>query len=320
MLSSSKRLFLSLCACTAAACSSDAQADLDPPQAVQLQLQALREAELSFGDAVLAELTGRAQDAPSWTFQLSAAASVSLRTQAAEAGELVDTVMTLQRRNPRGWSRPFARSDDGPYTHFSELTRQLEAGDYRVAVDGFTRRARGPFLLASRCEGAGCPPRPAQCLFGGTFRELRDSALFDAPIHERLLLAQASTLNTTEAAQLLSAVRVAYEDANDLSAAFEAVDQNEVHRYTLREHSGPRTLVVYEYGAGDNSYGAAFELASTSRATEIHDGDLYECNVFGTPHGARAGAECGGWWGMTCDFGLGCTDFDPANGTGRCAP
>jgi hypothetical protein len=254
----------------------------------------------------------------SWTFHLGATASVALRTQAAESEGQVDTILSLQRRTARGWSRPFARNDDAPHTRFSELARTLDAGEYRLSVEGYTRRVQGPFALASRCEGLGCPPRPAQCLFGTTFRELRDSALFEAPSHEVLRFERASTLGQQEAAQLLAAVRVAYEEAADLSAAFDAVDQNEVHRYTLRERAGARTFVVYEYGAGDNSYGAAFDRESATPAAEIHDGDLYQCNVFGTPHGARPGAACGGWWGMTCDFGLSCFDFDPETGTGSC--
>jgi hypothetical protein len=318
MLSPSKRLLPCLCLCVASACSNASRAELDAPEVVRQQGQALAERGLTFGDPLAAELPGGANNAVSWTFHLSGTANVALRTQAAESEGMVDTVLSLQRRTARGWSRPFARNDDAPHTHFSELVRVLDAGDYRLSVEGFARRVHGPFMLASRCEGGGCPPRAAQCLFGATFRELRDSALFEAPSHEVLRLEQASTLSQQEAAQLLTAVRVAYEDAADLSAAFDAVDQNEVHRYTLRERAGSRTFVVYEYGAGDNSYGAAFQLENTTPAVEIHDGDLYECKVFGAPHGARPGAACGGWWGMTCDFGLSCFDFDPETGTGSC--
>jgi hypothetical protein len=244
---------------------------------------------------------------------------VWLRTQAAEGGEPeLDTVLELLRRRAGTWER-VAHNDDAPGTRFSELSEHVNAGEYRVVVRGFRRRTQGSFLLTSRCEGAGCPARPPQCLFGTTFRELRDSASFAAPTHERLTAARAGKLTASEAAQVLAAVRVAYEDAADLDAAFASVDEGEVNRYTLRELHGSRTFVAYEYGAGDNSYGAAFLAPSASAAVEIHDGDLYECTIFGVPRGARVGADCGGSWGMTCDFGLRCVDFDPERGAGVCA-
>jgi hypothetical protein len=170
-------------------------------------------------------------------------------------------------------------------------------------------------------EGEELPPGPPPaeaCLFGDTFRTLRDSAAFALVLREVIDANSASALPEEQAAQLLSAVRVAYEDAADLPAALASVDQGEVNRLVLAELAGPRSFVVYEYGAGDNSYGAVFEGDSAVRAAEIHDGDLLACTVVGTPRGARAGADCGGAWGNTCDSGLVCADFDEERGAGRC--
>jgi hypothetical protein len=38
-------------------------------------------------------------------------------------------------------------------------------------------------------------------------------------------------------------------------------------------------FIAFEYGAGDNSYGAFFERRGEAMVSAIHDGDLYECTV-----------------------------------------
>ncbi len=40
-----------------------------------------------------------------------------------------------------------------------------------------------------------------------------------------------------------------------------------------------RTFVAFEYGAGDNSYGAIFTKTDGSMVTNIHDGDLEHCTT-----------------------------------------
>jgi hypothetical protein len=168
----------------------------------------------------------------------------------------------------------------------------------------------------------GAPPAPepvASCLFGDTYRELRDSAAFELIAREVLDETLAPDLTVAQAAQLLAAVQVAYEDALDVTSAFASVDQGEVNRLVLAAVDGERTFIAYEYGAGDNSYGAVFEGESAQKVAEIHDGDVLACTVEGTPRGARTGSDCGGGWGDNCDEGLVCVDFDEDSGAGRCA-
>ena len=38
--------------------------------------------------------------------------------------------------------------------------------------------------------------------------------------------------------------------------------------------------VTYDYGAGDNVYGAIYTAGTTTLAAEIHDGDFYACSLF----------------------------------------
>jgi hypothetical protein len=61
--------------------------------------------------------------------------------------------------------------------------------------------------------------------------------------------------------------------------ALAAVDEEEMNVTYYNEPAARRTFIAFEYGAGDNSYGAVFEKQSGNRAAAIHDGDLYECDV-----------------------------------------
>lgn len=57
------------------------------------------------------------------------------------------------------------------------------------------------------------------------------------------------------------------------------VDQGEVNVTWMSEPAGRRGFTAFEYGAGDNSYGAIFESISGEMVTNIHDGDLENCTV-----------------------------------------
>jgi hypothetical protein len=70
-----------------------------------------------------------------------------------------------------------------------------------------------------------------------------------------------------------------WTDVMTATDALAAVDQEEMNVTWFAEPAGRRTFVAFEYGAGDNSYGAFFEKRSGERAAAIHDGDLYECSV-----------------------------------------
>ena len=266
---------------------------------------------LTLGGSVTATLSAE-ESFHAWTFDLAAPASVALRT--ADGGDgMVDTVLYLYRARERGWGPSIARNDDDPPWLFSALSRELEPGRYRVLVKGYDRGERGAFRLVSECEGEGCV---GSCLFGGTYRSMRDSATFD--LEPATTITDGTPLESAQAAQLLAAVRVAYEDAADLAAALGSVDEGEVHRLVLRERASERRFVAYEYGAGDNSYGAVFEGDEPAIVAQIQDGDLYACMVPGVPAGGRAGVDCGE--DAPCGEGLSCTGFLEAWQRGRCAP
>ena len=51
--------------------------------------------------------------------------------------------------------------------------------------------------------------------------------------------------------------------------AFAAVDQQVIRRVDLYDEAGGRAFTAFEYGAGDNSYGAIFVAGTKTRAASI---------------------------------------------------
>jgi hypothetical protein len=212
-----------------------------------------------------------------WELTLEGPARLSIRTEHVGRGRAVDTLLALYRQSARGWGRAIARDDDGGDGLYSALVRDLGAGRYRIRVAGYTEHERGAFALTVACAGDGCGQAPPACSFGGTFREI-DRDRFEFPGHTELTAA--SPLDPLTAAQVVRAVQAsAHSDVTTPAEAFERVDQHEINRIPLRDTARERDYVAYEYGAGDNSYGAIFAAAAAEPVAEIHDGDLVDCTV-----------------------------------------
>ncbi|HTV20050.1 MAG TPA: DVUA0089 family protein [Polyangiaceae bacterium] len=206
---------------------------------------------------------------------LSATARVELRTAEDATGGMVDTVLTLERESS---GRLIARNDDDGRSRFSRLARELPAGAYRLRVSGFKRSTQGSFLLEAHCSGPGCPAVEPACLFGDSFYALRTEGRVPV-LEERWIRALGELTSELEAQQLVIAVQQSsHTDVTTPAEALARVDQNEVRRMRLRAPSDAREYDVFEYGAGDNSYGAIFRADSLTLAASIHDGDLLECS------------------------------------------
>jgi hypothetical protein len=211
-----------------------------------------------------------------WHVTLDGPARVAIRTERVERSRAIDTVLALYRQTASGW-RVIARDDDGGDGPFSALSRDLPAGHYRIRVAGYTEHVRGRFALTVGCAGDGCGEAPPACVFGGTFREI-DRDRFEFPGHTELTAA--SPLDPLTAAQVVRAVQAsAHSDVTTPAEAFERVDQHEINRIPLRDTARERDYIAYEYGAGDNSYGAIFPAADAEPVAEIHDGDLVDCTA-----------------------------------------
>jgi hypothetical protein len=222
----------------------------------------------------------QAEPVHAWTFELSAAASIALRTEASSEGD-VDTVLSLYREGPRGWGPAIARNDDVADSVLSALSRRLKAGRYRVVAKGYDARSIGTFILASECDGAGCPRSAPECLFGASFYELVHGEGREVTIASEEQITSAAQLHEDIArSQLVLAVQQSsHTDVATAAEALARVDQQTVRRLLLVDLSGERTYTAYEYGAGDNSYGAIFVEGTLDIAASIHDGDFLNCTA-----------------------------------------
>ncbi len=214
-----------------------------------------------------------------WTFSLTDNASVHAFTGPSLTGRMViDTVLYLYKQKADGsWGAYLARNDDYQGSLFSSLTRNLGAGTYRILVKGYAASTRGQFSAHVECEGAGCAAAPT-CLFGTTFGELLENPAVGVTGDRQLRVTD--PLSPLDQQRIILAVQQSsHTDVMTVAEAFDAVDQNVIRRVDLYDETGARAFVAFEYGAGDNSYGAVFAYGSTELVSQIHDGDLLECTA-----------------------------------------
>jgi len=215
-----------------------------------------------------------------WTFSLSGNAAVHLYTHPQlTARSVTDTVIYLYKRGPNGWGSYVARNDDDGGSLFSGLDRNLGAGEYRLLVKGYAASTRGQFAVTVDCEGAGCTPAPApSCLFGDTFGALLESTATRITGDRELHVTDSQSALDKQRI-VLAVQQSAHTDVTTVEQAFAAVDQQVIRRVDLYDETGARAFVAFEYGAGDNSYGAVFAYGSATIVSKIHDGDLEACTA-----------------------------------------
>ncbi len=213
-----------------------------------------------------------------WTFALTGNASVHAYTHPQlTARSMTDTVLYLYKRGPSGWGSYIARNDDDGGNVFSSVLKDLGAGDYRLLVKGYAAATRGQFALTVDCEGAGCSAAPT-CLFGATFGDLLAGTATRVTGDRELHAADPES--ALDQQRIVVAVQQsAHTDVTTVEQAFAAVDQQVIRRVDLYDEAGARAFVAFEYGAGDNSYGAVFGYGSATLASKIHDGDLEACSA-----------------------------------------
>ncbi|HVV87894.1 MAG TPA: hypothetical protein VHE35_32865 [Kofleriaceae bacterium] len=235
---------------------------------------------IAFGTPAVSSLTAAAQY-HTWTFSLTGGAQVHLYTDYAPSSHtLVDTVVYLYKRGPNGWGSYLVRNDDDGSSRWSSIAKDLGAGDYRVLVKGYASTTRGKFAVTVDCDGAGCNPAPppATCLFGATFGDLLESTAYritnDAQLHATDYLSPLDQQRVVLALQ-----QSAHTDVMTVAQAFDAADQHVIRRLDLYDEAGGRAFTAFEYGAGDNSYGAVFAYGVPTIVAVDHDTDLESCTV-----------------------------------------
>ena len=219
-----------------------------------------------------------------WQFDLSGDARVDLTTSYAVLGQRrTDTVLYLYKKTAAGtWGSYIARNDDFGSSTYSQLKKDLGAGSYRVLVKGALAATTGKFKITTHCTGDGCAPPtdPNACLFGDAYYEIIDNPAITIINSTKIYPATLNTLTAEQQHQLLLAVKQsAHDDVTTPAEAIAAVDQEEVNVRWMVEPAAQRAFISFEYGSGDNSYGAIFSRTDGSMVTNIHDGDLENCTV-----------------------------------------
>ncbi len=212
-----------------------------------------------------------------WSFSLPGTGSVRLVTQAS-SGHSVDTVLYLYKKGPTGWGRYIARNDDASSsTVLSAVDKELDSGVYRVVVKGYKSSDRGKLGLLVTCAGAGCAAAPS-CLFGATFGDL--AGINGLIVGSHQTFTSAAGFSDMDKQQAILALHAStHTDVTTIEEAFAAADEGKLNKISIYDPAGARSFTAWEYGAGDNSYGAIFAAGTTTEVAEDHDTDIIACTV-----------------------------------------
>lgn len=213
-----------------------------------------------------------------WQFGLGADANVTVTTRVAPTDEpdLHATAVYLYKQRDTGTWKRIARSDGA--LDFGALTRSLDEGTYRVIVKGLASDDAGEFLLQRSCEGPGC--ETTQCVFGDGFAELSDVHNGSLVNFGHKTLTIGSPRTALQDAQIIAALHESsHTDVTTVEEAFAAADGEEILRFRFWDQLAQRAFIAFEYGAGDNSFGAIFPDDSATPAAAIHDGDIAKCTA-----------------------------------------
>ncbi|MBA3541231.1 MAG: hypothetical protein H0T79_16590, partial [Deltaproteobacteria bacterium] len=236
---------------------------------------------IGFAAPATSELTS-SEKFHAWTFELSNEARLEMATSYAVLGQRrTDTVLYLYKQGPTGtWGPYVVRNDDFGDSVYSRITRELDAGRYRLIVKGYAATTKGKFKLTVDCEGPGCAPTPTGCVFGSTYGEIAGNPALVINNRNVITAATLATLSAEDRAHLVIAVQQSsHTDVTTAEEALARVDQEEMNVTWFSETAARRTFVAFEYGAGDNSYGAIFDRYTGAMVTDIHDGDLLSCQL-----------------------------------------
>ncbi len=206
-----------------------------------------------------------------------------------------------------------ADPESGYPTRFDAVAPCADAEPVADAYDALCAQASAPTFCAEPYEVFAQTVLPvcireleneallASCAFGTNYRDLFErNGLY---VTQRRTLTSAAGLDALTRAQLVLALQAS--SATDVTTAEEALaaaDQGEVNRLEVWEATSRRAFTVYEYGAGDNSYGRYFAQGTTDIAANNRDGDLSDCVAMQglELRDCRADDDCGMAAGERC--------------------
>ncbi|MBL8955714.1 MAG: hypothetical protein JNK82_33375 [Myxococcaceae bacterium] len=126
--------------------------------------------------------------------------------------------------------------------------------------------------LAKALKEAGIDPKQGMLATWNSFYELTQNVSQSNRVD--YTAADTAKISPELAKMMITAThQSSYTHVKTLADAFEAVDQGEIVVRTLTDKRTGEKLLAIDYGAGDNTYGALFNM-SNKLVAQIHDGDI----------------------------------------------
>jgi hypothetical protein len=163
------------------------------------------------------------------------------------------------------------------------------------------------------------------CTFGLQVPDLFEQFHLQVISRRTLRLPDAQAADALTREQIVAAARrAAFDEVSDLVDAFSGFDGGTIERVEIFDLSSNRAFTMWEFGAGDNGFGAIFDAGSTAVVTNIRDSFLEDPDRpasvgCGVPLGS-GGTPCGGE--QTCAAGFRCEgaiDHPIFGRLGRCS-
>ncbi len=219
----------------------------------------------------------------------------------------------------RDW---FDNNDPGLNTHADVIAMCADAEPMTPVRDAWCLTGRDAmcgldmetfattYLSACRVEAVSTYLDTA-CVFGDRYRDLFGGAEAIVVLGQRTLT-DPGAVTTLEGKQIIAAVGATAHEPATVAEAFDVVDGNEVNQVQVWDASNRKAYTVYEVGAGDNSFGMAFDFGTTTAVARNNDGDWYDCAVTWGPERRRCDADA------QCAEDTQCVGSSEASPLGRC--
>lgn len=237
---------------------------------------------------------------------LVADAPVTLEVTQKGSSRKLDTMLYImgQGDKPGAYTELLASDDDSGWGALSRVRDFVPdaTGTYLVLVGTFAFAERGAYRLKAECgEGNACAPSAQACVFGDHYSEIFGGAAALAITGRREITAS-SSVTSLEREQVFAAVTSTYDEPTTYAQAVDIVDQGLINQTRIWDASNRRAYIAYEFGAGDNSYGAIVHADSNQLAALIQDGALVGCTALwgeerkacASSSDCAAGLRCGG--------------------------
>ena len=161
---------------------------------------------------------------------------------------------------------------------------------WQGALQGAVFEDESLHSLADIAEGAfrQCAVKQERCLFGSDFPSAQTSPRFSQ--WKKVSYRDAANIPARRRGQALRALQETQPEIKTLEEGLKHIDDSTLELFTFRASGSRASFYAWEYGAGDNAYGAIFRGDDKEAVAVINDSDLFECRLFEAPDAASGKA------------------------------